>query len=258
MPSAITPHHVPASARAAPATPGWRAESGGIALNRWVKPVTPAATACVAHSNEAALWPAQTRTPAPRQAADRRVRHAFRRQRQQHRAGAGAQHVQIGLIRRADQAGRMHAWALAADERAFEVDAEHAGLRLGHHLVGRQHRRARVGDQRGQDLRGAEPAVRRGDGARGCLVRPVVEQHAAATVHLQIDQPWCQQAARRQLHACGLQRLAGRQHGGEAAGPRRARRDRPARRRLPAPQHPPGTVPSCRRAGSVYSVSPGR
>jgi hypothetical protein len=64
MPSAITPHHACVFRRAAATIPGARAEGGGIALNRWVNPVTPAASAASHCSNVAALCPAESTTPA--------------------------------------------------------------------------------------------------------------------------------------------------------------------------------------------------
>ncbi len=79
------------------------------------------------------------------------------------------------------------------------MNAEHAGYaRVDGGLHGAHRARHHVeivADQRGQEAGRAEAAVRGADGANGLDARIVVEQHAAAAVHLRVDEARQQQIA---------------------------------------------------------------
>ena len=64
MPSTMMPQQAAGSVIAARAIPGARPASGGIALNRWVKPLIPARRAAWLSSRLAAEWPPETCMPA--------------------------------------------------------------------------------------------------------------------------------------------------------------------------------------------------
>ena len=169
MPSTISPAVSRASASAVPTMPGSRAVIAGIALNRWVTPVSPSSIARLMTSALASLCPAETRTPAAVRLFDKSRRHAFRRQRHQPMPFAiePAQPLAILVIRRGDQVGPVDAGTLRAEKRPFQMQAEHAvragGLRAA--SIARLHLVARVGDQGRQARRRAVPAVRAGNGA---------------------------------------------------------------------------------------------
>ena len=82
--------------------------------------------------------------------------------------------------RRAHQLGIVHAGFLRREERPFEMDAEHTGLR-GHRRVDggarRAHRLVGLGDQRGQQARRAEAAMRGGNGSDSFRRRIIVIRH---------------------------------------------------------------------------------
>ena len=69
--------------------------------------------------------------------------------------------------------------------------------RLAHRVDGALHHVQIVADQRGQKARRAEAAVRAADGGDALDARIVVEQHAAAAVHLRVDEARDEQARRR-------------------------------------------------------------
>ena len=93
----------------------------------------------------------------------------------------------------------VHAAARRREIRSFEMDADHAGHALGDRCVDRGDRFAHhvdvVADQRRQETRRAEAAVRFADAADRLDCRRVVEQHAAAAVDLAIDEAGQQQIA---------------------------------------------------------------
>ena len=60
----MSPHQLASCASAAPTAPGSREPSGDMALNRCVKPRSPAAKAGCSSSKVALVWPAETMTPA--------------------------------------------------------------------------------------------------------------------------------------------------------------------------------------------------
>ena len=91
----------------------------------------------------------------------------------------------------------MHAAALLAQEWPFDVDAEQAGNAaqdaFAHRADAARHHGQIVADQRGQETGGAEAAMRAADGFDAGDAGIVVEQHAAAAVHLGIDESGDQQ-----------------------------------------------------------------
>ena len=99
--------------------------------------------------------------------ANEAFRHAFGRERHEGRpCRETRQHRRVVLGRRADRGGAMHAGPFRGDERALEMDPEHARVRphgvpdrrnRGPHLLGR------VGDQRRQQAGRSEPPMRRRD-----------------------------------------------------------------------------------------------
>ena len=139
-----------------------------------------------------------------------RRRHALGCQRDQHDAGALLDQGRgILLGRLTEQCSIVHARLLGGKERPLQVDAEHAGIgrsRLAHRAQRRPHLRRRIGDQRRQQRRGAEPQMGGGDPVDGLGRRRVVEQHIPAAVDLAVDEP------RRQPRALpqGMERNAGR------------------------------------------------
>src|SRR6516165_5725367 len=96
----------------------------------------------------------------------------------------------------------MHASFFRGEERAFEMKAEHAWLSV-RQRVDRRHSRAHLGravtNQRWQQGRGAEPAVRRYDRADGLGRWRVIEQNVAAAIDLNIDKARRQPEAFRQI-----------------------------------------------------------
>jgi len=86
----------------------------------------------------------------------------------------------------------VHALALGADERPLDVHADDAGHALGNRLAHGIHRMGDhlevVADQRRQESRGAEAPVRTADVADRVDRRRLVEEHAAAAVHLRVDE----------------------------------------------------------------------
>ncbi len=115
------------SSSAAPTGPGSREDSGGMALKRCVKPVSPAARAAATCSAVATVWPAETITPADASFATVAGGTS---------SGASVTSVlpPVGAERsatsassmRADVVGAMHAGLLRADERPLDMNAEDA------------------------------------------------------------------------------------------------------------------------------------
>ncbi len=148
-------------------------------------------------------------------------RHLLGRQRDHRAMGLRrAEQRSVRFIGPADQRGIVHARLAGRQERAFEVDAEHArvdGRRTAHGIERRAHLLGRVGDQRRQQPGGAEFAVSgddRGDALGGRLV---VEQDVAAAVDLHVDEPWREpRAVRQRLRRHPGRHLAARDEGGDA------------------------------------------
>ena len=182
--------------------PGARALSGGMALNRWVTPVAPSATACMTTAADASLCPIEIRTPRGSQRPDKARRNAFRRQRDQRPAGAGefAQFLQVAGARLRDPIRPVDPRTPRTDERPFQMQAEDAipTADRASRRDGRPHLLAGVGDQGRQARRGAKAAVRPGDGAHALGRRLIVEENAASAVDLQIDEARGQEGAGRQ------------------------------------------------------------
>jgi hypothetical protein len=86
----------------------------------------------------------------------------------------------------------VHATAFVAEKRPFDVNAEDAGHTLRDGGTRRENRLFDdvqiVADQRGEKSRRAEAPVSDSDGGDGFDARIVVEQHAAAAVHLAVDE----------------------------------------------------------------------
>ncbi len=136
----------------------------------------------------------------------------------QQRADARARRDQplgIGLVERAHELGAMRALARGREMRAFEMQADDAG-------DGRDRRRRGVdradgvgigrGDQRRQQRGGAEAAMRVGDAGDPPGIERVVEHHAAAAIHLQVDEARREDAAVQRLDAgVGGNRVVGNQ-----------------------------------------------
>ena len=151
---------------------------------------------------------------------DVRSRHAFGRERHQRAAARQAgQRCDPLRVERADLLGRMDALAIDVEERALDMDAEHARYARRDRRVHGRHRAADdveiVADQRGEEAGGAEAAMRgadRGDALHG---RRVVEQHAAAAIDLGIDESGDERAVQPPRLGAGGNR-AGRHHAGDA------------------------------------------
>ncbi len=97
----------------------------------------------------------------------------------------------------------MHARALRADERAFQMQAKDsvaAGCRPRAH-DGSAHLLMRVCDQGRQAAGGAVAPVRPGNRAHAISRRLIIEQNAPTAIHLQIYEPGCHE------HACRNPRL---------------------------------------------------
>ena len=103
-------------------------------------------------------------------------------------------HQHLGVVRvgQADHRGIVHARLLGRQERPFEVNAENAridgggamhGIERGAHLGGR------IADQRRQERRRSELSVCCNDRGDALGRRLVVEQHIAAAIHLDVDEP---------------------------------------------------------------------
>ena len=153
------------------------------------------------------------------QLADEARWHAFGRQ--GHQRGL-AQQVQIGVAGRHHELGPVHALPFGVEERAFEMQAEKA--RLARHVArrrhGAHHHLTFVGNQRRQQAGGAKAAMSRNDGAHACGRRHIVQQHAAAAVHLDVDEARGQQGAGRQFMANrAVGHRAGFGHADNPAGP---------------------------------------
>ncbi len=108
------------------------------------------------------------------------------------------QYFDIAGIWAAEQIGVMDALACGGEKRAFHVNAQNARNLLLDRLIDRRQRGMHllggIGDQRGQHPRGAVFAMCFGDAAQRFYRRRVVEQQAAAAVHLHIDKAGQQQA----------------------------------------------------------------
>ena len=119
-----------------------------------------------------------------------------------------AQHLHAASSSVAELGRVVRALALGADERALDVHADHAGYARRDGLTHRGDRvgdhREIVADQRGQEAGGAEAAVRGADGADRLHGGRVVEQHAAAAVHLRVDESGQQQRPAQVVGLGGL------------------------------------------------------
>ena len=107
----------------------------------------------------------------------------------------------VRLIGPADQRRIVDARLAWRQERAFEVDAEHAridGRRAAHGIERGAHLLGRVGDQRRQQRGGAEFAVAGDDRGDALRRRLIVEQDVAAAVDLHVDEAWREPRAVRQ------------------------------------------------------------
>ena len=129
-------------------------------------------------------------------------------------------HQRLPVLRRAEQrdgvlidpaqmGGVVDAAPREAQERPLDVNTEHARYACLDRFIDRADRGGDdleiVADQRRQQARGAEAAVRCGDGGDGLDARRIVEQHAATAVDLRVDK------ARQQHRAAAIDDLgAGR------------------------------------------------
>jgi hypothetical protein len=125
-------------------------------------------------------------------------RRHFRRQ-GEHRAPAleaAQQRYRVG-IEQPQMLGIVDAAARLVEKGSLDVNTENprgAGVERGlHGADGPPDRVEIVADQGRQEARGAEAAVRRADGADRFAARVIVEQHAAAAVHLYVDESGQQQ-----------------------------------------------------------------
>jgi hypothetical protein len=147
---------------------------------------------------------------------DVRNRDALGRQRHQ-RAPApepGQRRDPLG-IERADLVGRMDALAIDVEKRALDMDAEHPGHTGLDRGIDGDHRAADhveiVADQRRQEAGGAEAAMRGTDRGDACDRWFIVEQHAAAAIHLGIDEAGDERTGQAlPLGVCG--KRVGRDH----------------------------------------------
>jgi hypothetical protein len=145
--------------------------------------------------------------------ADDRGRRAFGRERHERDPAVRRRQQFHGVRVEGAQLGAVvHATAFVAEEWPFDVDAKHAGNPPGDRVANRIDRardhREVVADQRGQKSRGAIPAVRGTDGRDAVDVGAVVEQHAAATIHLRVDETGHEQLAVEIEDAIGTDDLA--------------------------------------------------
>ena len=136
---------------------------------------------------------------------DGALRHLLRRERDQRDAFARlGQQRQIVRRDLPDELRIVHARPLRRNERAFQMNAEHArfAIHRGLHGIDRGgHLLRGVGDEGRQQSRRAEFAVRARDGRHRFRRRAVVEQHVAAAVHLHVDE------AGREPCSCGQSRV---------------------------------------------------
>jgi len=175
--------------------PGSRALNGGMALNRWVTPVAPSATACLTTSAGASLCPIEIRTPAE---ANFRTKLAETHSGASD-AGEFAQLLQVARTRLRDPIGPVDTRTSRTDERAFEVQAEDsimAGDRASRRDCG-SHSCGCIGNEGWQAAGRAKATVRPGYGAHAVGGRLIVQEDAATPVDLQIDEAGSQERARR-------------------------------------------------------------
>jgi hypothetical protein len=125
--------------------------------------------------------------------ADRRGRGELRGQRDEGAAdGEGGEERHALAVEVAEFRRIVRALAQRADERAFDVQSDESRNARGDRLAHRPDR-ARdhgevVADERRQEPRRAIEPMRRADPADGFDARGVVEEHAAAAVHLAVDE----------------------------------------------------------------------
>ena len=108
--------------------PGARALNGGMALNRWVTPVAPSATACITTAADASLCPIETRTPAEASVRTKPAGTHSGASVTNDAAGAGefAQFLEVARAGLRDPIGPMDTRTLRTDEGAFQMQAEDA------------------------------------------------------------------------------------------------------------------------------------
>jgi hypothetical protein len=118
-------------------------------------------------------------------------------------------------------AGVVHAAPRMREERPLDVNAQYTRhtLRDGgaHGLDGLSDHVQVVTDQRRQETRGPEAPVRGADRGDGFDAGMFVEQHAAAAVHLRVEEAGCQHAALEVYQPVGTRDAAGADHGLDAA-----------------------------------------
>ena len=204
MPSTISPAVSRSSASAVPIMPGSRALIGGMALNRWVTPVAPSATACVTTAADASLWPIETRTPAAAKVRTKPTGTHSGASVTNDRPTPASSHNSSRSPARGwhDPVGRVDTRAPRTDERPFQVQPENAvPARAGARRRDRApHLLAGVGDQSRQARGRAKAAVRPGNFTHAVRGRPIVEQHPAPAIDLQIDEARGEDRPGRQAH----------------------------------------------------------
>ena len=134
------------------------------------------------------------------EARDLRRRNGLGRDRRQHMLDAGrGQALEIALLHGADEVRIMGALARDREMRPLDMDAEAAGDVCGDGVAnGRDRRRGHggaVGDQRRQQRRGPEAGMGGADRTHALDGRRVIEQRAAAAIHLQVDEAGGDEAA---------------------------------------------------------------
>ena len=252
-PSTMMPAAARASSSAAPTMPGAREPSCDMALNRCVKPDGTGAQRGRGLVERRVAVAEEHAHAGGGQRGDVRGCHDLGRHGQQQRGGEGrAKFGDVGVGGRREIVRIVDAAARRGDERTLHMQAADAGhalcQRVAHGLHRRAPQRRRPADECGQQRGGAEARMRGGNAAQRVGGRFVVEQHAAAAVHLQIDESRRQddivrQRRRRRRRAararppqrCGRRRASRRgvraAHGRRTALRRRARSWRQLRQR---------------------------
>ncbi len=167
-----------------------------MALKRCVTIRAPAANAVAAPAAPVSLCPKLTTAPAARQRRDLPRRDALWRHRNdQHRQPARrvAEKREVRLLHRPDQPRVMRPLAPGIEMRPLEVQPEKPRHPVRRRRDARLHRRAgdlrRIRDQRRQEPGRPQQPVRRTDRPDPVQIRPAVQHHPAAAVHLQVDEP---------------------------------------------------------------------
>jgi hypothetical protein len=137
-----------------------------------------------------------------REVAQRRGAGHLRRERDEGPSVAQRrQQLHVARAQFAELRRVVRARARGVDERPFDVDARDAGHarldRLAHRFDGARDRAEVLADEGRQEGRGAEAPMRRADGPDRGHVRIVVEERAAAAIHLAVDEAGHEPRARQ-------------------------------------------------------------